>query len=64
MAKLELTGAINYLDKALAFNMNDIEALYAKSLALFNLERYKEGVNYINEAITLDSKNKAYPVLK
>jgi len=45
-------------------NGNDTGALYAKSLTLLTSQTYKEGANTIDKAISLDDKNKEYPLLR
>ncbi|MCX6823333.1 MAG: tetratricopeptide repeat protein [candidate division SR1 bacterium] len=64
LSKMELSGAVIYLDKALALNSNDTGALYAKAFALFSAESYRDGMSCIDRAISMNVKNKDYRILK
>ena len=47
------TGALQYFDKALAIQPNDIHALYDKGVALGNLRNYTEAIKYYDKALAI-----------
>jgi len=64
LARVGDSESITYLDKALALDGGDTEALYAKALALFDSEEYKVWLISIDRAISINSADKTYYILK
>jgi tetratricopeptide (TPR) repeat protein len=51
------TGALKYLDKALAIDPNDTDSLTVKGVVFYDLKNYTESIRYYNKALAIDPNN-------
>ena len=55
--QLKYAEAIQYYDKALAIEPNDVDVLNNKGLALYNQQKYDESIQYYDKVLAIDPTN-------
>jgi len=56
--------ALQYYDKSLEIDIDDVTALMNKAISLSHLGMYKDAIDYYDKAQTIDSSLKEIPLVK
>jgi len=56
--------ALEYYDKSLEIDLDDVTALMNKAISLSHLGNYKDAIDYYDKAQTIDSSLKEIPLAK